>query len=325
MRDMSSHSTSPLQMNAYRIIILFTLILLIFAPLILISRGIGTLSASSKESVTFAALGDWGCSGYSSQITKMVEKVNPNLVLGLGDYVFDNNTSCFFDMIEPVAHKMKIAFGKHDVNSPSVFQDYMKHFGLRSQYYSYDFENVHFTVISTEIPFRMGYPQYDFVKADLERASKDSKIDWLVVYFHRPVYTSASFDVQKAEAIRETYHPLFDAYNVDLVLQAHNHYYQRTYPLTFNPSNESNPFVIDSEYSRYEDPNGTIFLTVGTGGGDLHHPKFHNNYVVNTHVGRGFMMIEIDLNSNELNAQFYSLDGKIIDNFTIGKSIDQRT
>jgi hypothetical protein len=244
--------------------------------------GSDSSSDSDSESISFAALGDWGCSVKSTEIANMINEINPDLVLGLGDYVFDNNKSCFFDMIEPFADKMKIAFGKHDVDSPSVFQDHIDRFGLKSQYYSYDYGEIHFTVLSSEIPFRIGSPQYDFARADLERASKDPQIDWLVVYYHRPAYTSASFDVQKAKAIRETYHQMFDAYGVDLVLQAHNHYYERTYPLVFNPFNSSSPLVSDFERTQYKDPKGRIFLTIGTGGGDFHEPNYHNEYFMNT-------------------------------------------
>jgi hypothetical protein len=79
-----------------------------------------TDSSSDCESITFAALGDWGCSEETTEMANMIEEIDPDLVLGLGDYVFDNNTSCYFDMIERFADKIKIAFGKHDVDSQSV-------------------------------------------------------------------------------------------------------------------------------------------------------------------------------------------------------------
>jgi hypothetical protein len=166
-------------------------------------------------------------------------------------------------------------------------------------------------------------PQYTFARNDLEKASKDPQIDWIIVYYHRPAYTSASFDVQKAEKIRETYHQMFDVYGVDLVLQAHNHYYERTYPLTFNPFNSSNPLIGDTEQTQYKDPNGRIFLTVGTGGGDFHTPAYQMDYFVNTYVGRGCLIIEIDEKANKLEGDLYSLDDKTIDNFSIEKTFNQ--
>lgn len=122
---------------------------------------------------------------------------------------------------------------------------------------------------------------------------------------------------------KETFHPMFDAYGIDLVLQSHNHYYQRTYPLVFNAFNSSSPLVSDFERTQYKDLKGRIFLTVGTGGGDFHEPKYQNEYFVNTYVGRGCLVIEVDEEAIELKAQFFSLDDKTIDSFTIEKSINQ--
>jgi hypothetical protein len=197
----------------------------------------GSLPVKVKGKATLVALGDWGCSPTNLRVVRMIEEINPDLVLGLGDYVFDSNTSCFFDMIKPFDDKMKIAFGNHDVTFPSVLKEYIEHFNLKRQYYSYEYQNIHFTVISTEIPFKKDSPQYDFVDRDLTKASKDPNVDWLIVYFHKPAYTTASYDTRKAASLRDTYHPLFDTYGVDLVLQAHNHKYERTYPLTYNPFN----------------------------------------------------------------------------------------
>lgn len=69
----------------------------------------------------------------------------------------------------------------------------------------------------------------------------------------------------------DLYHPLFDKYRVDLVLQANNHNYQRTYPLTFNPENASNPIItneFNTAYNSHKD--GVIFAIVGTGGEGFH-------------------------------------------------------
>ncbi len=64
--------------------------------------------------------------------------------------------------------------------------------------------------------------------------------------------------------------------------------------------------VSDFERTKYKDLEGRIFLTVGTGGGDFHEPKYQNEYCVNTYVGRGCLVIEVDEEANELKAQFYS-------------------
>ena len=53
--------------------------------------------------------------------------------------------------------------------------------------------------------------------------------------------------------------PLFDKYHVDLVLQGHNHNYQRGYPLKADMVTETRPDSI------YQNPKGSIYMVVGTG------------------------------------------------------------
>ena len=88
--------------------------------------------------------------------------------------------------------------------------------------------------------------QYQFVVNDLEKASTNSSsIDWIIVMFHKPFYSSLSSHMQEY-IMREKYQPVFDKYGVDLVLQGHNHIYDRTLPLKFNLRNISNPIVDES-------------------------------------------------------------------------------
>ena len=52
---------------------------------------------------------------------------------------------------------------------------------------------------------------------------------------------------------------------MDLVLQGHNHNYERTYPIVFNSTDLSNPIETSTNTTTYTDPDGKIFVTVGTG------------------------------------------------------------
>ena len=59
---------------------------------------------------------------------------------------------------------------------------------------------------------------------------------------HEPFYTSStSCKIKTCQGIgnlRDTYHPLFDTYKVDLVLEAHLHNYQRSFPLEYNSASQ---------------------------------------------------------------------------------------
>ena len=72
----------------------------------------------------------------------------------------------------------------------------------------------------------------NFVKSDLAQASKNNKIDWIIVCGYRPFYTSPTAH-PAPDSLTDVYPPLFEKYGVDLVITAHNHNYQRTYPTIF--------------------------------------------------------------------------------------------
>jgi hypothetical protein len=162
---------------------------------------------------------------------------------------------------------------------------------------------------------------YDFVNSDLSRAASNSNIDWIIVYFHRPMYTSPSHHPE-SPTLRNTYHPLFEQYGVDLVLQAHNHNYERTYPIKFNSTSPSAPIETSRNTTTYTDPDGETFATVGTGGINLNRFDGKEDYFVKQY--RGFGILNVDITNNDrkmLTCKFYANNSKkIIDQFTIIKS-----
>ena len=75
--------------------------------------------------------------------------------------------------------------------------------------------------------------QYQFVLDDLKKTSQNKNIEWIFVIFHKPMYSSISKQLEEY-IMRDKYQQIFDTYNVDLVIQGHNHIYSRTLPLSFN-------------------------------------------------------------------------------------------
>ena len=206
-------------------------------------------------------------------------------------------------------------------------KDYMEFFELEKQYYSFNHENVHFTAISTELPYEEGSEQYEFVNNDLSKVSSDPNIDWIVVFFHNLAYTSPA-DIGKGnraeKEFRATFHPLFDKYDVDIVLQAHNHNYQRSYPIVFNNDKPKEPIVTnnnnnnntDDSNNNFHNPEGQIFVTAGTAGAELYLLTGQADFIANQYVGFGFLNIDVNNNNNNngmaistiLTGKFYAND-----------------
>ena len=267
------------------------------------------------------AVGDWGCTSQTAETVKQIVSRNPDVVIGLGDYSNGSQADCWLDIVNPIDERMKIAVGENDEEPLSLIERYMTHFLLSEQYYSFDIGMTHFLALSTETPFEKGYPQYDFAEKDLANAAAHpEKTKWIIVFFHKPAYTSPSIHLA-LNLFRVTYHPLFEKYGVDLVLQAHNHNYQRSYPITFNEQRPSEPHIATFGISRnisstghvdaktnstigqdlYFAPQGIIFLISGTGGEQpLHNLTGRAPYIAfQTYSEYGFLDITISSSNRE--------------------------
>lgn len=281
---------------------------------------------TSSKNFNFVVAGDFGCDDVAKKTISNMEKRDPELVIALGDLSYNKNAKCWLDMLSHLDNndRIKISIGEHDVKNKLVlYNDYLKHFNLTKPFYSFDYRNVHFLAMATAknriIPYNVTSEQYQFVKDDLEKAHNSKNIRWIMVYQFRAFYSSLSIHPGLDE-LQEAYHPLFEKYGVDLVFQAHNHNYQRTYPIAFNRTSSSHPIVTSRNESDYNNQKGgQIFLTVGTAGKGEHELLGKAPFVVKQFQGHGFLEIEIADDGERLNGRFYDNSTKILDQFSITK------
>ena len=309
--------------------LLMLLSCLLLATVIFHTQSEGTNELGTRESgqFNFVAAGDFGCNAEANKtLTNMVKK-NPEIVLALGDLSYNRSPNCWLDAISPLdsSGKVKIAFGDHDMtNELFKYDTYLKHFNLTKPYYSFNYHNVHFLAMATSknkiLPYVVNSQQYEFVRNDLKLARENRSIDWIIVYSFKPFYSSNSTHPGEEE-LRDFYHPLFDANEVDLVLQAHNHNYQRTYPLTFNNSSPKWPIISDKQIHNFSNPKAPIFVTVGTAGAPLYNFSSQSPNTITQFAQYGFLNVDIDKlqKSSTLTGTFYNNNLNRLDNFTITK------
>jgi hypothetical protein len=277
----------------------------------------------------FAAVGDFGCTENTEAVVAAIARANPELVMGLGDYSSEKLPDCWYGSIGPVEDRMHypttVAIGNHETASsdaPTLLSkagraDFLNHFELTEDttFYSYDYQNVHFLVLNPEKPYSVGTAQYKFVKNDLHQARLNHDTDWIVAYFHRNIYGHSQTHPPYMH-FRNTYQPLFDAYNVDLVLQGHVHNYQRTKPLEYNHTSTSNMLT------SYVDPHGQIYVIAGMGGKSLAGSTSRASYILAKDTNNyGFMDIAVINNGSMMVVRFYNTTDHVLDEFTIMKDI----
>jgi predicted phosphodiesterase len=267
----------------------------------------------------FIAVGDWYCNKETEKTIENILEINPEVIITTGDHVKDEKSAkCWIQMSEKIKDKMKIAIGNHDRDSSQIYKQITNNHNLTKPYYSHDFKNIHFISLSTEHPFTKGSQQYEFIKNDLEKISKNSGIDWIIIHQHKPLYSSKN-DLEEAQELRNTYHPLFDKYDVDLVISSHNQYYERTYPLLYNPTSDEYPVFNNNLTSNYyQNPDGIIFLTVGTAGDELQDIEYQEDYyIIQDDDDFGFLDLKLENNGKTIIGEFHTNEGDIIDHFEL--------
>ena len=76
-----------------------------------------------------------------------------------------------------------------------------------------------------------GGAQTRWLESTLAAARGDASLDWVVVAVHQCACSSATAGVGSDLGIRREWLPLFDTYEVDLVLSGHDHGYERSFPV----------------------------------------------------------------------------------------------
>ncbi|MFN6161770.1 MAG: fibronectin type III domain-containing protein [Planctomycetota bacterium] len=91
--------------------------------------------------------------------------------------------------------------------------------GLEETCYTFEYQNTRFVILDSNTKIQEQAKWLD------EVLSKNTK-PWIVCSFHHPVFSTAKD--RDNPLIRAAWKPILDKYNVDLVLQGHDHSYGRT-------------------------------------------------------------------------------------------------
>ena len=118
--------------------------------------------------------------------------------------------------------------------------------------------------LSHEIPTNTGYSggaQLRWLTRRLTELRADPDVDFVVAFFHHCAYATSATHASDG-GVRAALAPLFDRFGVDLVVQGHNHQYERTNPIRGGASTTSAP---DGATVRPEQ-DGTTYICCGSGG-----------------------------------------------------------
>ncbi len=149
----------------------------------------------------------------------------------------------------------------------------------------------------TSEPVEAYPPQLEWFEQTLEAAADDPTIRWRIVLTHHLFWSSSVH--AGARGLVEHYMPLMDEHGVDVVVQGHDHVYERT------------KLLADGELSE----TGILYLTNGAAGsGNYDWAGDEPDFTAardNEHYGT----LVLEINGDQLDGRFVALDGTVIDSF----------
>ena len=157
----------------------------------------------------------------------------------------------------------------------------------RGAYYSFDYGNVHFVGLNTNESGDTLNVQLEWLKQDL--ANTDAQ--WKIIMMHKgPISTGDHSNDSDVKAIREVVLPIMAQYEVDVVLQGHDHVYVRSVPYAYGEgATGKQPVlnetliteVVDGKSVTFSvDPQGTFYTTANYAGRKSYPPVDYDKSLI---------------------------------------------
>ncbi|MFD2469604.1 discoidin domain-containing protein [Amycolatopsis silviterrae] len=278
-----------------------------------------TKPGNAGTSFVLAAAGDIAeqCTASSSscvhpKTAKLVQGMNPAAVITMGDNQYDaedtgltlQNFKDYYDKtwgkFKSITHPIPGNHETYDDNKP--FEAYEQYFGKIAtpngkRYYSWEMGNWHFIALDSNgfVDDKDGgqledTDQMNWIKQDLAKNTKGC----VAAYYHHPRWSSGDHGDQRGS---KQLWDLFAQNKVDLVLNGHDHHYER-----FVPQNASGK----------ADPAGPVEIIGGMGGANPY--PVHSAHPTTAKLLKDtFGVLKLTMTDTTFSEQLIGLDGKVQD------------
>lgn len=255
---------------------------------------------AAPESFVFTAFGDQGVSYHALANDQLILGQNPAFHLHAGDICYADSTGQgkesdtydarvwdqFLAQTESVAARVPwmVTTGNHDMEawySPNGYGGQSARWALPENgpdpalapgVYSFTYGNVGVVAldandVSYEIPANKGYTegrQTAWLDRRLGELRARPEIDFVVVFFHHCMYSTSTH--ASDGGVRDAWLPLFTKHQVDLVINGHNHVYERTDAVKGGEVGRPVPIGGTTDPTR----DGIVYVTAGGAGKELY-------------------------------------------------------
>ncbi|KAI6217041.1 Purple acid phosphatase [Aphelenchoides fujianensis] len=297
----------------------------------------------------FLVYGDFGLKNARSlgRVQNYTQFGEFDMALHVGDFAYDmqndfaNRGDEFFRQIEPIAARIPYMAlpGNHEASSN--FTQYRNRFTMPGNtegiFYSFDVGQVHFVAFSTEIYYSYNADdqlkaQFNWLKEDLTAANRNrAQVPWIVAMGHRPMYCT-TFDILFSECNSAdvrfrvgmgknkdyALEPLFFNQGVDLIVEGHEHNYERLYPIYNQKLYKGTSDALNPN----NNPGAPIHVITGSAGCQENIDSFTPaaDYDAARSTNYGFSTMHVFNSTHLLWQQIRASDGVVEDTFLLVKN-----
>ena len=262
-----------------------------------------------QRTLYFSVVGDSGLNNINQlKIAQRLEATKANFVLHTGDIVYPEGSpedydTKFFPFYKTFLHRIPIypCVGNHDAANIEGFASifippYKKSASGTKRYYSFNYGFLHFTVIDTNLPYQPESDQYKWLEKDLQKNSRRNSIK-KIVFFHHPVFSAGKHG--DTLSVQKYLLPLFEKYNVDLVLSGHEHAYERSFSLNLSGINK----------------HKVLYIVTGGGGAPLYDQQ-NENPSIEKYV-KDYHFVNFTATKRKIKAKAINGEGLMVDEFSL--------
>ena len=283
-----------------------------------------TFPAEEARQFDFLAFGDSGSGSEEQlQLAARMEAFTPDFVLHTGDMLSEGLEEQadeeYFQPYAPLLSRTPffLTLGNHDygreLKAPEGKGFLKANFtpyhstpltGLPPHYYFFDVAHARFIVLDANAfygakfapPLIPGSKQYKWLEQVLSHSAQKG---WRFVAVHEPLYSTGAHGPLEEQI--KALEPLFLKYKVDLVLQGHDHNYERTLPVK-----EGLP-----------DEGGITYVTLGGGGAPLYIQRRNEDW--SARFLPVFHFAHFEVSESALKMTVYDKAGEVVDTFELKK------
>ncbi|MGK5631667.1 purple acid phosphatase family protein [Streptomyces sp. URMC 123] len=255
---------------------------------------------AAAEPFVFTAFGDQGVSYHALANDQLILGQNPAFHLHAGDLCYADSSGHgkesdvydarvwdqFLAQTESVASRVPwmVTTGNHDMEawySPNGYGGQAARWSMPDNgpdpraapgVYSFVHGNVGVVAldandVSYEIPANRGVTggrQTAWLERRLGELRRTPGVDFVVVFFHHCAYSTSTH--ASDGGVRDAWVPLFEKHQVDLVINGHNHVYERTDAIRGGEVGRRVPIGATTDPTR----DGIVYVTAGGAGKELY-------------------------------------------------------